>query len=115
MVIDNSKILIDSLDPLDTRFFNIKVAGPASLVIAKLHKINDRILTSRSSDKDALDLLRLLRKVNMQELANVLIRLKNDSLAGAITVTAVNSISALFSSAKSPGSIMACGGGTGRS
>ncbi len=49
---------------LDSREFEVAVAGPAALLVAKLHKIHDRIDTPpRSDNKDAHDVYRLLRAV----------------------------------------------------
>jgi hypothetical protein len=45
------------------------VAGPAALLVAKLHKISDRHGSGRQSDKDALDVLRLLRGTESDDLA----------------------------------------------
>lgn len=43
------------------RGFDIRVAGPATLLVSKLHKISDRAGSQRATDKDAYDVLRLLR------------------------------------------------------
>lgn len=68
-MIDADMMTLTSLETSDTRSFQIRVAGPASLLVAKLHKINDRKASSRQSDKDALDVLRLLRGTETEELA----------------------------------------------
>lgn len=107
VIADNLEIVVNSFEKTDTRSFKVKVAGPASLIVAKLFKINDRILTSRSSDKDALDLLRLLRKADMRELIKTFTRLMSDAIAGPVTAEAVNSIESLFGSIDGPGSQMA--------
>lgn len=51
---------ISSLEPGDKRALLIRVAGPAALLGAKLHKLGDRVGTKRLKPKDALDVLRLL-------------------------------------------------------
>ncbi|MGE6760141.1 GSU2403 family nucleotidyltransferase fold protein [Corallococcus interemptor] len=53
----------------DARSFEVRVAGPAALLVAKVHKIQDRRNTGRQSDKDALDVLRLLRGTETDVLA----------------------------------------------
>jgi hypothetical protein len=58
-----------ALDATDARGFDIRVAGPAALLVAKVHKISERQGTDRQSDKDALDVLRLLRGTETQDLA----------------------------------------------
>jgi hypothetical protein len=45
----------------DTRSIAVRVAGPAALLVAKVHKISERVGTARQKDKAALDVLRLLR------------------------------------------------------
>ena len=56
IVVDRVITTIESLEADDRRAFQVAVAGPAALMVAKLHKIGDREGTGRSSDKDALDL-----------------------------------------------------------
>lgn len=41
-VVDNAVLPISALDPADVRTFNARVAGPAALLIAKVHKIHER-------------------------------------------------------------------------
>jgi len=61
------------------RSFDIRVAGPAALLISKLHKISDRSGTARASDKDAYDVLRLMRGTTTEDMAatDVLIALRD--------------------------------------
>ena len=48
----------------DSRRLEVELAGPAALLVAKLHKVADRAADARRSvDKDALDVFRLLRRV----------------------------------------------------
>lgn len=42
-LVDNDLRTITALDPGDTRSFEVKVAGPAALLVAKIHKIGERI------------------------------------------------------------------------
>ncbi|TMC74630.1 MAG: hypothetical protein E6J13_01345, partial [Chloroflexi bacterium] len=59
-LVDNTRRHVRSLDT-DTRTFEVRVAGPGALVVAKIHKISERLETPRSHDKDALDVYRILR------------------------------------------------------
>jgi hypothetical protein len=68
-LVDQDLIRIGSFEPGDTRAFDLMVAGPAAMLAAKLRKIEDRAGSLRSSDKDALDVLRLLRGTTTVELA----------------------------------------------
>lgn len=44
-----------------SRVVRAKVAGPAALLVAKVFKIHERRGSARANDKDALDVLRILR------------------------------------------------------
>jgi hypothetical protein len=70
-IVDADLMHLVALEPTsDPRGFEVRVAGPAALLVAKLHKIGDRHGTGRQSDKDALDVLRLLRGTQSEELAD---------------------------------------------
>ena len=73
------------LDATDTRAFEIRVAGPAALLIAKAHKIADRVGSSRLSDKDALDVFRLLRGTTTDDLVARFATLLGDTRSEAST------------------------------
>lgn len=66
-LVDVDRMSLAALDA-DPRQFDVRVAGPAALLVAKVHKINERKGTGRQSDKDALDVLRLLRGTSTDEL-----------------------------------------------
>ena len=63
---------LNALDEDDRREFEVRVAGPSALLVAKLHKLADRSGqgdAKRLKDKDALDVLRLLRAIPVERLA----------------------------------------------
>ena len=61
-LVDRSRHTIGALGVVDSRSYEIWIAGPAALLVAKVHKIAERVGSpARESDKDALDVLRLLR------------------------------------------------------
>ena len=68
-VVDADVMTLKALDVDDSRAIDIRVAGPAALLVAKVHKISERQGTSRLSDKDALDVVRLLRGTETDDLA----------------------------------------------
>lgn len=68
-IVDLDVMSLGTLDPKDPRVLDVRVAGPAALLVAKVHKIGDRQGTARESDKDALDVLRLLRGTETIDLA----------------------------------------------
>ena len=68
-LVDLDPRTISALDPTDRRRFTLNVAGTAALVTAKVHKIRDRTGGRRAQDKDALDILRILRGTTTEGLA----------------------------------------------
>jgi Nucleotidyltransferase len=68
-IVDSDTMRLAALVQNDVRSFELRVAGPAALLVAKVHKINERHGTDRQSDKDALDVLRLLRGTETEDLA----------------------------------------------
>jgi hypothetical protein len=64
-LVDKRTTVIAALDQADMRSFSVAAAGPAALIVSKMHKIRER-LTERAQrrldDKDALDVLRLCRQ-----------------------------------------------------
>jgi hypothetical protein len=52
-VVDRTNLPVGALEPGDPRRFEIAVAWPAALLVAKLHKLAERGEGERASDKDA--------------------------------------------------------------
>lgn len=67
-IVDADVMKLTALEHGDARTADVRVAGPAALLIAKVHKIADREGSDRQSDKDALDVLRLLRGTKTEDL-----------------------------------------------
>jgi hypothetical protein len=107
-LLDWNRLEVGSLDETDDRRFEIKVAGPSALLVAKLHKIAERVdEPGRAVDKDALDVLRLLRAVPIETLAGGLRRLAGEELTAPVTTEAGGFLRDLFGKPTSPGSQMA--------
>lgn len=107
-VVDYSVLRVAALDPSDRRAFDIAVAGLAALLVAKLHKLAERKDDeSRLSEKDALDVLRILRHEKAQELAATLGRLASDATAGEVTRQAREHLEQLFADRAALGSVLA--------
>jgi hypothetical protein len=100
---------IDSLAPDDARSAEIEVAGPAALLIAKLHKLWERRTTpGRLLDKDAHDVYRLLVATETDALASALAGLQGNELAGSVTNEAIGYLDELFAPGpEAPGAMMA--------
>lgn len=108
-LVDNGKMVIRALDPSDAREYVVSVAGPAALLVAKLHKIHDRIDNpSRLDNKDAHDIYRLLRAIDTEVLASALRRLLDAAVSAGVTHEALGHLDALFAGgAAATGSAMA--------
>lgn len=82
-VVDHAPMTITALDPADTRQATINVAGPAALLVAKLHKLVERRHDpGRLLDKDAHDIYRLLVATDTTQLATRLTELSDRRGAG---------------------------------
>ncbi|MDR1152796.1 MAG: hypothetical protein LBK72_10070 [Bifidobacteriaceae bacterium] len=73
-LIDNALATISALGTGDPRAFDLRVAGPAALVVAKTIKIAERASDARRRpyrlrQKDALDMFRLLQATGTERLA----------------------------------------------
>jgi len=107
-LIDRERLTISALDPDDDRTVELWVAGPAALLVAKVHKIAERVDNQdRVRDKDALDVLRLLRSITTADLTDRLAVLRRDDLSSAVTNEAVGLLPDLFGTTESAGVAMA--------
>lgn len=96
-IVDNSHIDIDALDPGDFRVYTARVAGPAALLVAKLHKIGERTgAPDRLVDKDAHDIYRILVAVPTAQLASTLRTLGADPISREATDRALEYFDRLF-------------------
>jgi len=108
-IVDHAQMRIAALTPDDSRAYTVNVAGPAALLVSKLHKISERADTpDRLLDKDAHDIYRLLVAIATDQLATALQRLQADPLACAATRHAVELLDELFATGpEALGSMMA--------
>lgn len=97
-VVDNAAMEIRSLSEDDGRSVKARVAGPASLLVAKMHKIGERAVRNpdRLVAKDAHDVYRILVAIETEELATRLSWLLADELAGDVTTQAMHYLRDLF-------------------
>jgi hypothetical protein len=96
-VVDNREMEIRALDPNDQRIIRAKVASPAALIVAKLHKIYERRNDpSKLVDKDAHDIYRILVAVDTESLATPIRALLADDLCGSVSADALGYLRELF-------------------
>lgn len=109
-LVDHSPITVTALDPDDTRSVEVEVAGPAALLVAKAHKLHDRIgseRVDRLEDKDAADVVRLMQTSVPDAVAATFASLAADPVAGAASADAVGYLEDLFGRRGRPGIEMA--------
>lgn len=107
-LVDHEHAEIRALDPDDARVVTAKVAGPAALLVSKLHKLGERAeQPGRLVDKDAHDIYRLLVATETPSLARRLRELSEDELAGPVTVSAIVYLRELFAAPTALGAVMA--------
>ncbi|MFI9527372.1 hypothetical protein [Micromonospora rosaria] len=109
-VADHSDVLISSLEPqIDARQLLVPVAGTAALLVAKAHKLHDRIQSRRPDrpdrlkPKDAGDVLRLMQAEPPEQVGRRLRELAEDDIAGANVRDGVQRLQDLFGRRRSPG------------
>lgn len=90
---------IAALAGADDRSFDLLVAGPAALLVSKVHKIADRsevAANPRLQDKDAFDIFRLLRCLDTPNLAGESLLLMQDERSREVTGQALETLGGLF-------------------
>jgi hypothetical protein len=108
VVVDHAVHRLAALDPTDGRSFDVAVAGVASLLVAKLHKIAERKDSAdRRQDKDGLDVLRMLRFAETDLLAGTLVKLTQHPIAATVSQEARAFLGDLFGDREAPGAQMA--------
>lgn len=103
-------MIIAALDSLDMRSIEVDVAGVAALLIAKAHKIHDRVAVNkinRLNDKDAADVLRLMQVTIPSEMATTFAMLIENEIAGEPTRNAIQYLDELFGRRGGSGVLMA--------
>lgn len=108
-LVDRVVLRVGALEPEnDPREFDVQVAGPTALLLAKLCKIHERSDdAARRKDKDALDVLRLLRATDLDIFIATLDELLLDAHARTLVERGRGDLEQLFGSRAAPGSRMA--------
>ncbi len=107
-LVDHSPLEIRALDEADPRCITVEVAGNTALLVAKLHKIDDRRdQPDRLTDKDAGDVLRLFMSTTTEHTAQGLCALLDDARSAKVTRVAIDLLDSLFGTPRSLGTQMA--------
>ena len=98
-LVSRRSVIISALAPGDQRTYEISVAGPAALLVAKIHKLAERIDANdvrRISNKDAFDIFRLLRAVDTGELTAEIRLLEGEAISATVAAEAMVRFRELF-------------------
>jgi hypothetical protein len=96
-IVDSGEMEVSALDPADGRVVRVRVAGPAALLVAKLHKIAERRdAPHRLNDKDAHDAYRVLRAVETEVMHEAFLKLLRDDLSRDVSREALDHLEELF-------------------
>jgi hypothetical protein len=109
-LIDHSPMKIGALDANDARIITVEVAGTSALLVAKAHKIHDRVVSGREDrldDKDASDVVRIMQSTDPDTTGRTLSDLVLDPIAGDATRQAIEYLTQLFGRRGQPGIQMA--------
>ncbi|WP_026939240.1 hypothetical protein [Holophaga foetida] len=106
-LVDAEKMDVGSFVADDHRSFSLSVAGPAALLMSKVFKIQDRLGSDRLSDKDALDVYRLLRGTPTEDMASRYGKILGDARAEANAKVSLELLESQFGDRRSDGVQMA--------
>jgi hypothetical protein len=109
-LVDHERMPVESLEESDRRSIDIDVAGPAALLISKLHKVHDRIeleKADRLDDKDAADVVRVMQATSPNDVAATVLTLFKHEVAGDVTRVGLEYMRSLFGRRGQPGIEMA--------
>ena len=100
---------ISSLVPDSNRSCVMEVAGPAALLVAKVHKISERVDDSvrrATIDKDAFDIYRILLAADASELASEVRLLQANTVSNEVTAEALAKFRELFGARSGSGTAL---------
>ena len=102
-LVSHTRRKIASLDSDADRSCILKVAGPAALLVSKVHKIGERledpdVRRQEQLPKDAFDIYRLLRAIDTTEMAKEFGLLQSHEISSRVTSGALSKFQSLFGS-----------------
>ncbi|HEV3002615.1 MAG TPA: hypothetical protein VGW75_17900 [Solirubrobacteraceae bacterium] len=109
-LVDHDQMTIAALEEGDRRSFDVRVGGVTALLVAKAHKIHDRLASGRpgrADDKDAADVYRLFQTTRPARVADRMDELRRHPVAGPPTRAAIEYLAELFGRRSAAGTAMA--------
>ena len=108
-LVSRRPLTVQALAPGDDRAYEINVAGPAALLVAKMHKLMDRVNADdnrRINSKDAFDVFRLLQAVETMELIDEINLLAAAEVSAEVTAEASARFGELFGTPTGAGTVL---------
>lgn len=104
-VVDRSPMSISAQEDTDKRVVTVHVAGPCALLVAKAHKLHDRLAgkPERLTAKDAGDVYRLMVGTQPGDVRQRFATLLTDDRVGEVTATGLRYLREQFGGADAPG------------
>ncbi|MFV0532198.1 MAG: hypothetical protein ACK5MR_00920 [Cumulibacter sp.] len=119
-LVDHALLSITALDPTDTRVINARVAGPAALIVAKTHKIAERLAardaavaaggkttSDRVKPKDAHDIYRIFQAIDTDLLADSIRALLRAEVCRTVTTESIKHLREMFNTRTAEGALLA--------
>ncbi len=109
VLVSRQLLTVQALAPGDDRAYEINVAGPAALLVAKAHKLMDRVNADdnrRINSKDAFDVFRLLQAVETVELIDEINILAAAEVSAEVTAEAMAGFRELFATPVGVGTML---------
>ena len=108
-LVSHRPMITQALTPGHPRASKINVAGPAALLVAKMHKLMDRVDADdnrRINSKDAFDVFRLLQAVDPVDLIDEVNLLAAAVVSAEVTAEAMAGFRELFGTPTGVGTIL---------
>ena len=92
VLVDNDLMQVKALGPEDDRALQVRVAGPAAMLVSKLFKLRERVDSpDRLLDKDAHDVFRILIGTDPEDLQGRYRRLLDDEVSRVVAALSTRS------------------------
>ena len=108
-LVSHRPVIVGTLVAGDDRAYEMNVAGPAALLVAKVHKLLDRVNADdnrRINSKDAFDIFRLLQVVDPVDLIDEVNLLTAAEVSAEVTAEAVAGFRELFGTPSGAGTML---------
>ena len=108
-LVSRRPMTVESMATGDDRAYEINVAGPAALLVVKVHKLLDRINADdnrRIDSKDAFDVFRLLQAVETMDLIDEINLLAATEVSAEVTAEAMTGFREMFGIPTSVGTLL---------